>query len=87
MEKILDEYIKTVEFRDFVLSEAISCVEYYSEADFYNNLENMFFDVLNENGITIDNDVKEKVNEYIIMDNNCFVDYIPNEIIKIWEDE
>ena len=86
MEKILDEYVKTVEFRDFVLSESISCSEFYSEADFYFNLENMLYDVLNEHGIEIDDDIKEKVDEYIIS-KNCFVGLIPDEIIEIWANE
>ena len=86
MEQILDEYVNTVEFRDWILSEAISCVEYYTEPDFYFYLEQQLLDVLNENGIFITDEVIEKVYEYII-DNDYFIEYIPEEIIEIWANE
>ena len=86
IKNILDEYIKTTEFRDFVLSEAISASKYYTEPDFYFYLEQQLLSVLDENGITIDNKVIEKVYEFIIS-KDCFIEYIPEEIIEIWSNE
>ena len=86
MESILDNYIRTVEFKDWIIEESISCSKYYTEPDFYFYLEQQLLDVLNENGITIDNKVIEKVYEYIF-NKDYFVDYIPDEIIKIWSNE
>ena len=87
MKKILDEYIETVEFIDFVLSEAILCVEYYSEADFYFNLEQQLLSVLNENNVNITDKVMEFVDEYIMDNIDYIVDYIPDEIIEILANE
>ena len=86
IKNILDEYIETVEFRDFILSEAISATKYYTEADFYFYLEQQLLDVLNENNISITDKVIEKVYEYIF-NKDYFVDYIPEEVIEIWDNE
>ena len=86
MENILDEYIKTVEFRNWIVMEAKICVEFYSEADFYNNLEQMLLERLDINNVKITDKVIEFVDEYI-MDKDYFVDYIPEQIIEIWANE
>ena len=86
MEQILDEYIKTVEFRDWILSEAISATEYYTEPDFYFNLEQQLLERLDINNVNITDKVIEFVYEYI-MDKDYFIDYIPEEIIEIWANE
>ena len=86
MEKILDEYINTVEFRDWILSEAISCVEYYTEPDFYFNLEQQLLERLDINNVNITDKVIEFVYEFIIS-KDYFIEYIPEEIIEIWANE
>ena len=51
-----------------------------------NELLKSFDASLVENNEIIDSMVMDFVDEYII-NKNCFVDYIPNEIIEIWENE
>lgn len=84
--KILDEFIKTVKFKDYILNKALNCVEHYSEVDFYFNLEQMLLNVLDEFNVNIDDEVLEAVDEYII-NNNYFIELIPNEIVEIWGNE
>ena len=51
-----------------------------------NELLKSFDASLVENNEIIDSMVMDFIDEYIIS-KNCFVDYIPNEIIEIWENE
>ena len=51
-----------------------------------NELMKSFNASLVEEQEIIDSMVMDFVDEYII-NKNCFVDYIPNEIIEIWENE
>ena len=52
-----------------------------------NELMKSFNASLVEEQEIVDSMVEEYLEELFINKNNCFVDYIPNEIIEIWEKE